>query len=418
MKCRGLRANPSQNALYGVFDNLLVRVASSGVRTALGVLTSRNGYVDFAFGTLQLVIVDGPNGYVLDLATESFQRIVAVGWRGSNRLGYVKGSFLFADPQTGEFYISALEDAASLDPLDFATASSSPDDVVAPLDDHGEAVLLGEVTNETWNYTGAADFPLEHNDGADMDIGCLAAFTAHSLNGSLYWLGRDKNGAVRVYRRNGYQPVPVSNTALNEKLAAAIRAGEDMSKAIAFAQMQGEHGFYWLNVPGLDSTWVYDTKASEWHERTDFVLGSHTRHRAKFHAYCYGRHIVGGETTGDLWELDINANTNAGDPLARDRISPHYADPTGAPTVFGPFELDCKVGSGKPDGSEAVVSLRFSDDGGKTWSAWRNESLGAVGRWQTRQRWLGMGSSRDRVWHVRCIDDAAFAIIRAMVRGR
>jgi len=417
MKCRGLRANPSQNALYGVFDGALNFIARDGVRTTLGALASSTGYVDFAFGTRQLVIVDGANGYVLDLATNVLTRITSPGWRGSNRAGYVKGSFLFADPQTGEFYISALEDAADLAALDFATASSSPDDIVAPVDDHGEAVLLGEVTNETWNYTGAADFPLEHNDGADSDVGCLAAFTARSLNGSLYWLGRDANGAVRVYRRNGYQPVPVSNTALNQKLAEAIRAGADMSKTIAFAQAEGEHGFYWLNVPGFASTWVYDTKSAEWHERTDFELGAHVRHRAKFHAYCYGRHIVGGDS-GDLWELDPTANTNAGDPLVRDRISPHYANPTGAPLVFGPFELDCKVGGGKPDGSEAFVSLRVSDDGGKTWSSWRNESLGGVAQWQTRQRWLGMGSSRDRVWHVRCVDDVSFAIVRAIVKGR
>lgn len=417
MKCRGLRANPSQTSLYGVFDNALVRIDRNGARTTLGTLNSRIGFVDFAFGTRQLVIVDGANGYVLTLATGAFARITDPDWRGSVRVGYVKGQFLFHDPQTGVFYTSAIEDASNLDALDFATASASPDNIVAILDDHGEAALLGEVSSEVWGYTGATDFPLERNDGANMTVGCLGAFTARVLGGSRYWLGRDPDGAVMVFRTVGYQPQPVSDDGLNAKLAARVRAGADMSKAIAFAQVEGKHGFYWLSVPGLDTTWVFDTKLGKWHERGEFVSGDHTPHRAKFHAFCFGRHLVAGDTTGDVWELNPDANTNAGDPLVRDRISPHYSLPTGELIKFGPFELDCALGQGLPDGTDAQVSMRYSDDGGKTWGPWSPESLGAIGKYRGRVRWFGNGAAEDRVWHVRCADNVRFAIVRATVQG-
>lgn len=411
MRCRGLKANPSQNALYGVFDNLLVRIARDGTRSALGLLNSSSGYVDFAFGTRQLVVVDGANGYTLNLSTGAFARITAPGWLGSTRTGYVKGVFLFHDPGTGKFYWSPVEDATTPDALDFATASSSPDDVVAILDDHGEAALLGEVSGEVWRYTGDSDAAFAHNDGADMAVGCLAPFTAQVLGSARFWLGREPKGGVRVYRATGYVPEPISHDALDTKLAEAVRGGADMSKAIAFGQAEGSHGFYWLNVPGLSTTWVYDTKEGAWHERSEFRYGQHTQHRAKFHAYCYGKHIVGGTTTGDLWELDPDAEDNAGDPLVHDRISPHYALPTGKPIKFGPFELDCKVGTG------GTVAMRYSDDGGKTWSDWRSESLGEVGKYGTRVRWFGNGASTDRVWQVRSTQKD-FSIIRAMVQGR
>lgn len=415
-KCRGLRASPSQDALYAVFDDELVRINRNGDRTTIGTLVSSTGLVDFAFGTRQLVVVDGANGYVHTLGSTATAQITAPGWRGAVRTGYVRGVFLFHDPNTGVFYWSPIEDATTPDALEFATASNSPDNIVAILDSYGEATLLGEVSGEVWAYTGG-DPAFSRNDGASMAVGCLAPFTARDLGGAHYWLGRDRSGAVRVYRARGYIPDAISDDSLDAKLAAAVRAGVDLRDAVAFGQADGAHGFYWLNIPSFDTTWVYDTKEGWWHERSDFALGRHQRHRAKHHAFCFGRHIVGGDS-GDLWELDPTANTNAGDPLVRDRISPHYALPTGKPIKFGPFELDCAVGQGKPDGSAAVISLRYSDDGGKTWSDWRNESLGAIGRYLTRPRWFGNGSSTDRVWHVRCADDVRLAILRALVQGR
>jgi len=414
-----MRANPGQTALYVVGGNKFMHVASDGTTREIGLLASRNGFVDMKFGTTQLVIVDGANGYVYDTLADTLTRITAPGWRGSNRVGYVKGSFLFADPATGVFYISALEDAASLDELQFATASSSPDDILAAVDNHQEAWLVGQVSTDVWSYTGTTGdvFPLEQNAGAVMEVGTLGAFTVQTLDGALFWLGRTPEGSGKVYRAAGYTPQPISNDALEQRIADAIEAGENMNDAIAFTYADRGHGFYWLQVPGLSTTWVFDTKSGQWHERSDFRLGEHVQHRAKHHAYCYGKHIVGGDD-GKLYVLDRNANTNAGDPLARDRISPHYAKPTLQKSVFGPFELDCIVGKGRPGGAEARVMMRYSDDGGTSWSRWRTTTLGRIGETQAKALWTRNGSAFDRVWHVRCLDDVAFGIVSAAVQGQ
>lgn len=386
------------------------------MRSNLGTLATRSGYVDMRIGVSQLVIVDGANGYTLDLETDTFARITSPGWLGSTRVGYVDGYFLFADPATGVWYISAIEDASSLDPLDFATASSAPDDLVAVVNDHGQAWLFGATTTEVWDNTGAADFPFEKNRGATMQTGCLGAFTIQPLDNTLFWLGRDTSGAGMVFRAQGYQPQRVSNTAVEQAIQAAIERGENMAQAVAHTYQQHGRSFYVLNVPGLNTTWAYDVTSGQWHERAEFVNGDYAQHRGKFHAYAYGRHIIGGDD-GALYVYDTEANTNAGDTLVRDRISPHYATPQLSRIKFGAFELDCTVGRGKEAGAEAHVMLRTSDDGGESWGSWRTQTMGGIGQTRARARFLRNGSAHDRVWHVRCTDDVPFSIVGAAVAG-
>lgn len=417
---RGLCANDNGTQLYTVCGDRLYYVDRAGVRTELGRLRTRRGYVDMRVGVAQLVVVDGRNLYTYTLTGGTFTRVDNPGWRGSDRVGYAGGYFLFSDGVV--FYISAIEDAGSLDPLDYTTAPASPDGIVAALDSHGDALLFGQVTTEPWNNTGNADFPWEQNRGGIMDTGCLGAFTIQPLDNSLFWLGGDGNGAGLVYRTNGYQAQRVSDVGVEQAIQRAIAAGQDMTKAIAYTYTHNGHPFYCLNVPGLDTTFCFDVSSGNWHERAEFDKGSYAPHRGKFHAYCYGKHIIGADD-GNLYSYNADRTNNAGDILVRDRISPHYAEPTMQRISFGPFELNCSIGYGKAGtGEEARVMMRTSDDGGRHWDDWRTETLGAVGESDLargqRALFTQNGSSYDRVWHVRVVDDVKFSIVGARCEGR
>lgn len=419
---RGLAANADGTSLYTVLSNRLFYVDRKGGRTQIGTLASRNGYVDMRIGANQLVITDGPNGYVYNLDSQAFSQISNSGWLGSVRVAYVGGFFVFSQPNTQNWYISQIEDATSEDPLDFAQAPSSPDNVVCPIGDHGEAWLFGSATVEPWSQTtgqlidGVSDFPFEQNKGAIMQTGTVAAFSVCKLDNTVYWLGRDENGGGVVFRAAGYQPQRISNQGIEQKIQAIIESGADVTKAIAYAYQQSGRSFYVLQVPGLDTTWCYDVAAQQWHERADFVNDQYVQHRGTHHAYCYGKHIVGAND-GSLYSYNPDRNNNDGDILVRDRISPHYAQPSLARIKYGQFELDCRVGAGKPDGTGCEVLLRYSDDGGETWEDWRAVSLGAVGKYKQRARWLRNGSANDRVWQIRCTDDSPFQVVAAKVQG-
>lgn len=417
MPTRGMIATPSGNNLFIVVDDEVFKVSPTGARTQIGTLVTRRGTVGMKIGLTQLVIVDGVNGYLHNLTGDSLAVITSPGWLGSHTVDYIGGYFTFIDPDSQTFYVSAIEDASTIDALDFATANASPDKLVSQVSTGNVLVLLGEIGGEVWQESGAADFPLERNSGSYLEVGILAAHTLKEMDNSAFWLGRDERGAGMVYRMEGFRPTRISTMAIEQVIQAAIYAGEDVSKAVAYTYQQDGHSFYVLQVPGLDTTWTYDASSQMWHERAELVQGDYAQHRGRFHAYCYGKHLIAGDD-GIIYEYDVEANDNAGDVLVRDRVSPHYATPSMDRLTFSRFELDCVVGYGKDLGAEAHVLLRYSNDGGFDWSSWRTAGLGGIGEKQARARFLRCGSARDRVWHVRVTDNVKFAIIAAVVEAK
>jgi len=411
---RGLIANPAGNQLFGVFGDGFYTIAPTGERTRIGSLVTRRGHVGMKVGLNQVVVTDGGYGYVYDLTTKTWTRITHEGWLGSATVEYLAGYFTFIDPHSQTFYISANEDALEFDPTEFATAHDSPDKLVGQVVTARSLVLFGEVGAEVWHETGNVDFPLERNNGVAIDVGLMAPFTAKELDNSVYWLGRDERGAGMVYRLEGFRPVRVSTMAVEEVIQRAVRDGHPVHKSVAYAYQQDGHSFYCLQVPGLDTTWVYDAASGQWHERAELVDGDYAQHRGRYHAYAYNKHLIVGDDDV-IYEYDPEVYTNAGDVLVRDRISPHNAVPTLERLNFRGVELDCEVGHGKAGQERAELLMRYSDDGGHSYGSWRTSTLGAVGERKARARFLRCGMARDRVWHFRVTDDTQFAIIGAAV---
>jgi hypothetical protein len=386
----------------------LFELYSDGTNAALGTLSSNLGPVDMAQGLEQLVIVDGASGYVLRLNTNAFTRISSPGWRGSVRVAFLGGFFLFVAPETQQFYWSAIDDATTLDALDFASAESAPDDIVGILVDHRDVMLLGTKSVEGWRLTGTSAV-FERNEGAIMEIGLCAPFAVQKVDSTFIWVGNDENGQGQVWMADGYRPVPIGSEAISTMLQAA-----DLSQAVAYTYQQDGHSFYCLNAPGLETTLVFDVKTQQWHDRAELDDGSLTPIRGTCHAFCFGKHFIGADD-GKVYYLDKNKHTLNGNVLVRERTSPHNAAADLSRIEFARFTLDCIVGEGKPDMTAPVVQMRYSNDGGKTWSAWREASLGALGEYASRVIFRRLGMGRDRVWQVRVTDDAPFSIVNAVI---
>lgn len=78
------------------------------------------------------------------------------------------------------------------------------------------------------------------------------------------------------------------------------------------------------------------------------------------------------------------------------------------------LQLDMQTGQGNVDGSEPVVLLRSSNDGGFTWSSYRQANVGLRGVYGRRVYWHQLGASRDRVYEVSGVGrGASGAIIQA-----
>lgn len=394
------------NRLFVAAGSTLYEISSTGFVNPLGTLSSTTGVVSMAYGLTQLVVVDGSNGYVLTLATNAFQRITAAGFYGSNRVRFLDNYFLFVHPGTQQFYISAINDATSEDPLDFASAESQPDNLVTLEVDHSEIWLFGTQTTEVWFDSGAADFPFQRNRGASIEIGCQAAHSVQKLDNSVFWIGQDINGSGIVFRSQGFQAQRISTQAIEQQLQAST----DLSAAVAYSYQDRGLSFYCVNAPGLTSTWCYEVSTGTWHERCDLdTFGNFAQSRVQNYAFCFGQRIVGG-ADGNLYTLSHTTYTNYLDPLVRLRVTPHDAVPGRMIQFFNAFYLDCTTGEAGL-GIDAYVELSWSKDSGASWSNPVLRSIGRTGQRFSRLLWTLLGSARDRVWRMRFSGNAPFSII-------
>jgi hypothetical protein len=394
------------NRCFVVSGSTLYELNSAGAATNRGSLGTVTGPVDFAWGTTQLVIVDGPNGYVFSLTSGTFTQITSGGWLGSDRVAYLDGYFVFADPATQTFYISAIDDASNLDLLDFASAEGTPDTIVAHLQNQREIWFLGELTTEVWFDSGGVDFPFARNQGASLEIGCIATFSAQKMDNSIFWIGRDRNGSGIVYRSNGYQAQRVSTIAVEE----ALQASSSLSDAWAYVYQSNGQSFYCINAPGLAATWVYEVATGAWHERCDLdASGEFKSHLATCHAFALGRHLV-GDSVGNVYRMDSTVNTFNGATLKRTRISPNDVTPQRDRVFYRDFVLDCSTGLAG-QGVTATVNLSCSDNGGFTYGNPISRSAGLTGEYLSRVKWERLGAARDRVWRIDFTDNVPFSII-------
>ena len=300
--------------------------------------------------------------------------------------------------------------------MDFASAEGAPDQLVSVNVDHREAWLFGSSTIEVWYNAGTADFPLQRIQGAFNELGCAAIYSIAKLDNTLFWLGADARGRGVVYRANGYQGERVSTHAIE----FAIQSYSTISDAVAYSYQQEGHKFYVLTFPTAGATWVYDTITGAWHERASLINGQFDRHRSNCQMNFNNQTIVGDYENGNIYAFDLNVYADNDQP--QKWLRSWRALPSGQNnlrrTAHHTLQLDCESGIGINDGqgSNPQAMLRWSDDGGHTWSREHWTSLGAIGRYQQRVFWRRLGMTqklRDRVYEVSGTDPTKIVIMGA-----
>lgn len=373
--------------------------------TLRGPLNTTSGFVGMAHNRTQLAVVDGANLYILNLTTNVMTQIVSDGWRGSDDVQELDGYFIFVDPESDQFYLSAIDDGTSLDALDFSSADSSPDDIVTHRVSHRQLWLFGTDSTEIWIDSGAAAFPFVRYQSYTLDVGIVGKRAAINAADTLFWIGKTDRGTGLVYMAAGNQPQRVSNQAVEQALAKST----DISQASMWVYQIEGHEFIGINAPGMSSTWVYDAAMpGEWHERAEWD-GGWKPLRSRRYANVNGEHY-GLDDFGNVVRLDPALNSLSGRPLVRERTWPHFVSPSLEPVVYTGLEVSAKTGGGG-----GFMTLEISNDGGYVWLAPLLRSLGAVGRRVQRLRWFGLGAATYRVFRLRCSDDVPWAIYVATV---
>jgi hypothetical protein len=365
---------------------------------------------------------------------------------GADVVDIVDNYFIYNNPNTQQYAASNLLSPITYG-LSYASKFTGPDNLVSLIVDHGQIYLLGEQTSEVWADVGTFPFAFQRIPGSSSQHGIAAKFSVARLGNSFAYLAKNNRGQAEVVIMNGYFPQRISTHAVENTLV-----NQKVSDAIAYTYQLEGHECYVLTLPSLDLTWVFDITTGLWHKWlwVDNQNNYH-RHRSNCAAVFKGLVLVGDYQNGQIYQLDPNNYTDNGDTIRRLRRCPHltadlqrqYFDElqiqfqpgvgttglsnsegkfVGTPlnindlqTYFiGPQEdliigLQQSINSSTPT-TDPQAMLRWSNDGGSTWSNEHWSAIGKTGKYKNRIIWRRLGYARDRVYEV-VVTDPVFACI-------
>jgi hypothetical protein len=461
---RAMRALSGDQYLIAVCGPAVFSVTTGFVATQVGTLSTSQGPVSITdiiqtTDGLTAYLADGLDRYIWVAATNTFETLPPTDgpWRGADVVDNVDNYVIYNQPGTRNWAATDLGSAYSTEAY-FGTKDGSPDSLVSLIVDRRQVYLLGDLTTEIWTdvgnvIAGIVSFPFQRVQGAGMQAGTNAPFSVARLGDGFAIVAKDNRGNSTIEIADGYVYKRFSTHAVEQSL------GEyEVSDAIAYSYQIIGHEIYVVTFPSVGEygiTWAYDLATQQWHKwlSWDQSLATFKRHRSNCHALFANLNLVGDYENGKIYSLQNEVYTEDGAPIRRLRRAPHltadlqrqYFDElqiqfqpgVGLSGVSGPAWLDAWV-LATEDGEEMLTTeagvplavsvvetlgadpqamLRWSNDGGSTWSSEHWTSIGKQGQYRNRAIWRRLGFARDRVFEVAVTDPIKCVIVSANLKA-
>jgi hypothetical protein len=409
---RGLYTRPGGQTMIAVSGSSVYSVNTAWVQTKIGTLTTSSGPVKITDNGIDVYITDGQNRYYYVVSSGVFATLPPTdgGFTGADVCDIIDNFIVYNRPGSQQW---GSTDALSpiSQSLSFASKFGSSDKLVTLICNNREVRLLGERTSEAWVDVGAFPFPFQIIPGTSNQYGCAAKFSVAQLGASFAFMSVDARGKNVAVQMDGYQPVRISTSAVENDLD-----GDVIDDAIGFTYQVRGHEFYVLNFPTADKTWVYDASTNFWHKWLSFDpnTGYH-RHRSNCFTFFQGQAVIGDFENGKLYTLDVDAYTDDGQPIRRVRRCPHIVNDFRR-VYHKSLQLQFQPGvglDGTQQGANPQAMLRWSNDGGSTWSAEHWVAVGKSGQYKNRAIWRRLGEARDRVYEVAVTDPVKWVLVSA-----
>jgi hypothetical protein len=438
----GLSQTIASSQMYTSSAGAVITASMSGTTMTVTAVASGTLYVGqtiqgagIATQTIITALGTGSGGagtYTINNSqTISSQTMYALNWTvlpssdgafsGGETCDIVDNYFVYNRPESQQWGASGV-----LSPISGATSFSSkdgsPDDLIALIVDHREVYLMGEASSEVWTDVGAVPFPFQRIPGTNTQHGIAAKFSVARFGDSFCYVSRNSRGQSQIMQMKGYVPTRISNHAVENSLA-----NQYVDNAIAWTYQLEGHECYVVSFPSLELTWAYDLASGMWHKwlytEND---GTYTRHRGNCCAVFQGLVLVGDYEDGSIYQIDKNNYTDNGQHTRRLRRAPHLVSDFQR-QYFDELQIQFQPGVGLTGitvpindavvGADPQAMLRWSNDGGSTWSSEHWTSIGLVGKYKNRAIWRRLGMARDRVFEVVVSDPINAVIISANLKA-
>ncbi len=391
--------------------------------TLLGTMGTTTGPVKFSKNPTQIMIVDSSEtGYIITISTGAFAAIVDDAFQGGIHVVFCDGYFIYNEPDTAFIRSSALNNGTTWDELDVATAESKPDNLVGLAINKGELWCFGEDTVEVWfdDPTNTEGFPFSPRIGSEMDIGCAASGSIVEIDDLVMWL--DSRGYIvesshSTFIRNnntGYAISIVSDDAFQFALSK-YRVIRD---AAAMTYIDRGHIMYQITFPTEKKTWVYDRKTKALTERAYYnsYTGNLEAHLAEFVCNLNNTLIVCGQSNSKVYFMSHEYKDDAGVQIRRIRRTATYSVED---KLVGVNKLELRISTGAAPatgtGSDPTIGMRYSNDGGNTWSSILSVSIGRTGEYAKPVIWYRLGTAREWTFEFIIVEPIEFSIIDGWV---
>ncbi|MDX1736846.1 MAG: hypothetical protein R3261_01320, partial [Alphaproteobacteria bacterium] len=126
----------------------------------------------------------------------------------------------------------------------------------------------------------------------------------------------------------------------------------------------------------------------------------------------FGKILVGDQKQGKLFELDMNSFDEDGDEQTR-VVTTAIIQANGKNVAQDELtvEFESGVGTGSGRGQDPTCMLRWSDDGGQTWSNEITASLGKIGHYGWKTTFHMLGSFDRRIYEISVSDPIKFVLM-------
>lgn len=405
---------------YVVLGNILYSIDNLGVETSRGTITGTKRVSMANNGEKLCIVVPGGDGYQYNATTTTLTEITDPDYRTADTVCFKDGFYIFTATAGDVFFISALNDPLTFDPLDFGTAELAPDPIVACHVGYDELYVVGSESIEAFQNIGGADFPFQRIPGASFEKGTHSKYSLIQWEGSFYFAGGGENQRTSIFRTAAAaEPVSISTDAIDQEIQKFTldEIGESFSFTYSINGFSFV-GFTFRSINITSKTFVYNIIASKllnrpiWLEQQSGI--SDNSWRANSVNFVYDKMLISDEIDGRIGILNSDIYTEYDNVILRSRTtSPFAAD--GRSIYVSELELTVDSGQGKisGQGENPKIMMDYSDDGARTWSSefWKN--FGKIGEYLHRVVWRRLGRiPAHRVWRFKVTDPVKVVFIK------
>lgn len=371
---------------YFVIGDALYSMADDFVLTNRGTI-SGSGRVSMADNGTQMLILDpGGDGFIYNHTTTTLTQITDPDFTANGNpqiVVYIDGYFCLTT-DSKKFIVSALNDGLSYNALDFGTAESDPDEIVAPVVFKNQLFIGGSQTIEAFQNIGGADFPFQRT-GLFLSKGIASPFSIQSIQDTFVFVGSGENESPAIWALNGNSVAKISTTAIDKELGKLTESQIASIYSWAYAQK----GAYFVGFALPSTTFVYDTISKRWHERKSLIDGSLGAYRVTSLVRAYNQIWAGDLVDGRIGRLDQEIYKEYDNVIQRTIVTQPFQNNMDS-FVVPEMEMTVESGVGNSESVEPQIGMSRSKNG-KTWADTRYRTLGRIGEFDHRAIWRRNG---------------------------